>query len=481
MELGDTSDEEASPERPKKRELSKCTRIQMVTMLKTLETDDGMRSGSFAMLAECFGVARSTVYRLWNRVVRTRAHGHIISPEFQSHKKNCGRPPMYPSEFVREGIKNIPLRKRRTQRKLAASLGVSKTTVQRWIVDSTIRVHCNSLKPVLTEENKVARLIMALESRDPNDPSKFLNMMDRVHVDEKWFFLSRQRERYLLLPEEKNPKRCVKSKSHITKVMFLCAVARPRFNTSANSWWDGKLGIWPIGGWEPAQRASKNRPRGTLVWKNKPVTKGVYRELLISKLLPAIIEKWPRTDRLSRKIWIQQDGAKSHINTDDEEFRQAIQDQELNAGLYTQAANSPDVNLLDLGFFRAIQSVNDAAPKNKEELIQSVQLAYANYPRNRLNQTWLTLQSVFNQIILCNGDNKYDIEHLSKEKLERAGKLPNVLDVVDEASAFDELGITNTSSVDVEEPSLLEGEQTNQTNENENETNENTIHTENHH
>ena len=386
---------------------------------------------------------------------------------------------MYPSEFVREGIKNIPLRKRRTQRKLAASLGVSKTTVQHWIVDSTIRVHCNSLKPVLTEENKVARLIMALESRDPNDPSKFRDMMDRVHVDEKWFFLSRQRERYLLLTEEKNPKRCVKSKSHITKVMFLCAVARPRFNTSANSWWDGKLGIWPIGGWEPAQRASKNRPRGTLVWKDKPVTKGVYRELLISKLLPAIIENWPRTDRLSRKIWIQQDGANSHINTDDQEFREAIQDQELNAGLYTQAANSPDVNLLDLGFFRAIQSFNDAAPKNKEDLIKLVQLAYNNYPRTNLNRTWLTLQSVFNQIILCNGDNKYDIQHLSKEKLERAGKLPIVLDVVDEANAFDEMGMTNTSSVDVEEPSLLEGPQTNPTNENENETNENTMHTHN--
>ena len=478
MELGDTSDEEASPERPKKRELSKSTRIQMVTMLQTLETDDGMRSGSFAMVAECFGVARSTVYRLWNRVVRTHAHGHIISPEFQSHKKNCGRPPIYPSEFVREGI-NIPLRKRRTQRKLAASLGVSKTTVQHWIVDSTIRVHCNSLKPVLTEENKVARLIMALESRDPNDPSKFLDMMDCVHVDEKWFFLSRQRERYLLLPEKKNPKRCVKSKSHITKLMFLCAVARPRFNTSANSWWDGKLSIWPIGGWEPAQRASKNRPRGTLVWKNKLVTKGVYRELLISKLLPAIVEKWPRTDRLSRKIWIQQDRAKSHINTDDAEFREAIQDQELNAGLYTQAANSPDVNLLDLGFFRAIQSFSNAAPTNEEELIQSLQNAYTNYPRKRLNRTWLTLQSVFNQIILCNGDNDYDIEHLSKEKLKRAGQLPNVLDVVDEASAFDELGITNTSSVDVEESSLLEVEQANQTNENENETNENTMHTHN--
>ena len=130
-------------------------------------------------------------------------------------------------------------------------------------------------------------------------------------------------------------------------------------------------------------------------------------------------------------------------------------------------------------FSQAIQSFNDAAPKNEEELIKSVQLAYTNYPRTKLNRTWLTLQSVFNQIILCNGDNEYDIQHLSKEKLERAGKLPNVLDVVDEASAFDELGITNTSSVDVEEPSLLEGEQTNPTDENENETNENTMHTHN--
>ena len=87
MELGDTSDEEASPQRPKKREMLKSQWIQMVTMLQTLETDDGMRSGSFAMVAKCFGVARSTVYHLWNRVVCTRAHGHIISPEFQSHKK----------------------------------------------------------------------------------------------------------------------------------------------------------------------------------------------------------------------------------------------------------------------------------------------------------------------------------------------------------------------------------------------------------
>ena len=136
--------------------------------------------------------------------------------------------------------------------------GVSKTMVHRWVVDLTIRVHSNSLKPVLMEENKVAWLIMVLDSCDPQDPMKFLDMMDHIHVDEKWFFLSRQKERYLLLPEEKNPKQCVKSKLHITKVIILCAIVHPCFNPSAYSWWDGKLGIWPIGDWEPAKRASKN-------------------------------------------------------------------------------------------------------------------------------------------------------------------------------------------------------------------------------
>ena len=124
-------------------------------------------------------------------------------------------------------------------------------------------------------------------------------------------------------------------------------------------------------------------------------------------------------DMLWRKIWIQQDGAKSHISTDDNEFKEALNAQEINAGLYTQAANSPDVNLLDLGFFRAIQSFNDMAPKNEEELIQSVQEAYTNYPRKRLNCTWLTLHSVFNQIILCNGDNDYNIKHLQKTRTNR--------------------------------------------------------------
>ena len=58
--------------------------------------------------------------------------------------------------------------------------------------------------------------------------------------------------------------------------------------------------------------------------------------------------------------------------------------------------------------------------------------AYDNYLQHKLNRMWLTLQSCFNQIILHHGDNDYSIEHILKEKLEWAGQLPDILDVVDE-------------------------------------------------
>ena len=170
-----------------------------------------------------------------------------------------------------------------------------------------------------------------------------------------------------------------------------------------------------------------------LVWKNKIVTKEVYRDLLIRKLIPAILEKWPTRDRISRKIFIQQDGAKNHICEDDKLFNDALEENGVNTELYTQAANSPDVNLLDLGFFRAIQSFNDAALRNEEELIEAVSEAYDKYPREKINQTWLTLQCCFNQIITHHGDNDYHIDHIVKEKLEQNGNLPDVMDVVEDA------------------------------------------------
>ena len=90
MELGDTSDEEASPPQARKRKMLKSRQIQMVSMLQMLEADESMRRGAFTIVAKSFSMASLTVHRLWNRVVCMHATGHIISPEFHSCKKIAG-------------------------------------------------------------------------------------------------------------------------------------------------------------------------------------------------------------------------------------------------------------------------------------------------------------------------------------------------------------------------------------------------------
>ena len=71
----------------------------MVSMLQTLQTEDSMRRGAFTIVTKCFGVAHSTVHCLWNRVTCMCASGHIISPEFHSHKK------MWEMAYVSVGVR----------------------------------------------------------------------------------------------------------------------------------------------------------------------------------------------------------------------------------------------------------------------------------------------------------------------------------------------------------------------------------------
>ena len=157
---------------------------------------------------------------------------------------------------------------------------------------------------------------------------------------------------------------------------------------------------------------------GVPVWKNQLINRDVYCEYLIQKVLLAVKEKWPRNNT---RIQLQQDGAKSHILEDNVEFKEAVQQIGLNLTIFTQAPNSPDTNILDLGFFRAIQLFNDACPDNEEELIKSVEKAYGEYPWCKLNFVWLTLQSCLNKIIEHDGGNDYKIPHMGKESLWRRG------------------------------------------------------------
>ena len=88
--------------------MSKYLQLQMISMLQTIQCENGLQRGSITIVNKRFDVARSTSYRLWELVVCTCAMGDIISPEINAHKR-WGRPPIYLKEFVQEGVKDVPL------------------------------------------------------------------------------------------------------------------------------------------------------------------------------------------------------------------------------------------------------------------------------------------------------------------------------------------------------------------------------------
>jgi len=94
---------------------------------------------------------------------------------------------------------------------------------------------------------------------------------------------------------------------------------------------------------------------------------------MVHKVLPAIRAKWPHKD-VNQPIYIQQDNAPSHLEVNDPVFCEAAKQEGYDIRLICQPPNSPDFNILDLGFFRAIQSIQyKKQAKTVEGLIPTVQ------------------------------------------------------------------------------------------------------------
>jgi hypothetical protein len=171
------------------------------------------------------------------------------------------------------------------------------------------------------------------------------------------------------------------------------------------------------------------------------MTKETYTALIFEQLVPAILQNWPRANR---HVLIQQDNATPHITPN--EFRVLWLERKVelqNAhgdGLdwdlqfYFQPANSPDLNINDLGFFASIQALQYQHPSaNIGEMIARVLQLYVTYPHTKLNNVFLTLQTCMNQIIEGHGSNDYKILHMNKARLERLGLLPQSIAMTDAA------------------------------------------------
>ena len=201
-------------------------------------------------------------------------------------------------------------------------------------------------------------------------------------------------------------------KSHIQKVMFLAAVARPRHDTSRNREFSGKIGIFPFKRRVQAQRSSRNRPAGHMETKTVEVTKVYKRKML--EVFPAIKREWPGPPGA---VLVRQDNAPAYRINNDPDIIAAGTADGWDIKFINHPANSPDTNNLDPGFFNYIQSLQDCTTLSTvDELVTEVRWIFDAQQPAVLGRVWTTYQAVLQEIMPAKGDNTFKIPHLHKRR-----------------------------------------------------------------
>jgi hypothetical protein len=235
------------------RTTTMADRYAIFMTCKSTMVNGHIKSGIQKELAELLGLSSITVSRQWSSVNKKLAallvnqdtdqlptiiqeNLHILFGDGKSSRKKGKY--MYDRDDLCDQIKMVPFKSRRSVKKLAMQVGMAKTTIHQYIHPRNkeekplIVRHVSKLHPTLTDQNKMERYLFCMGQLN-NDTAhlirpRFQDLMDRVHIDEKWFHLCQDGEGYLLVDGEEAPVRYTKHKNYIGKVMFLCAQARPR-------------------------------------------------------------------------------------------------------------------------------------------------------------------------------------------------------------------------------------------------------------
>ncbi|CAM9338776.1 unnamed protein product, partial [Scytosiphon promiscuus] len=421
----------------KRKNLTGGERRAAIDDLLSYSENGQLARGATGKVGEKYGCSRYAMAHLWKTYQQEKAAG--VSNPAAKCKRHKTKQDL---TAAKEKVSQLPLNLRTTQRVVAAAIGLPRATFGRRLSDLGLKRTTRFLKPKLTVQGKITRLLWARRWTVSTGPEmrKFSPMTNVVHVDENFFFLCKDKQKYYVADEEAPPSRRVQHKRHIAKVMFLGAVARPRRDTITNTMFDGKIGLYPFTKQERAQRSGRYRPTGEMVTKMVEVTKETYKKMLIEHVIPDIKRRFPRpplgASPEQRIVYIQQDNARPHLVNDDPDLNEALSSDGWDLRLINQPANSPDTNILDLGFFNSIQSLQDrTTPRNVDEMIDAVKVAWNTQSPKVLNRVWLSLQSCLRETMLAGGNNDYKIPHMNKEKQERAGTLPWQVDCTQEVWA----------------------------------------------
>ncbi|ETV90726.1 hypothetical protein H310_14515 [Aphanomyces invadans] len=247
---------------------------------------------------------------------------------------------------------------------------------QRWILKRTCWT-----RPALKEHHKQERINHKFFTSDLGNESHN-ELFNVVHVAENWFYITKiRRPFYMWTDEEKPSRRQLQGVSHITK---------------ATPWVGRQGGMLAVLALHGSEEDCVNRPAGTIVYKPVSVTRDVYRSYLVDKVIPALKQKWrPFSYDAPPTTFVQQDNAKSHVAPDDVSVVSSCMSGGWDIRVLNQPAQSPDMNVLDLGFFNSIQALQQRIECSSiEDLVCTVEQSFEDLAPSTLDKTFGTLLRV---------------------------------------------------------------------------------------
>ena len=150
----------------------------------------------------------------------------------------------------------------------------------------------------------------------------------------------------------------------------------------------------------------------------KPLTKinaDVICTFICKKIIPRIKKVWPKD--MNKECKVQWDNAKVHVSAYDLSLLECLTTGGWNIDVVMQPAKSPDLNILDLGYFNSLQTLQYTTPvKNVEELALAVFKAWDMLNPDSLRKIWYTLQRTMDLILSVDGNNNYKIGHSGRNK-----------------------------------------------------------------
>ena len=157
----------------------------------------------------------------------------------------------------------------------------------------------------------------------------------------------------------------------------------------------------PSGIAEPdtTRRKSKNRPAGVPYDRDVTMTSERYISIMTTKVFPTIVKAFAGTGIM--KVTVQQDGAKPHTGQDAVKKMNAIGAKLTPAiTVITQPAQSPDFNVNDLAFFRALDvrvrklRRGKGNSFDKDVLVRDVEAAHAEFASETIERMFAYKEKV---------------------------------------------------------------------------------------